>query len=96
MLQCDGSCGSVSCGARPNPSGLAWRAYEAFLRGFEVVVPEARFGPYSVDFLLAEEWLAVEVDGEYWHRNKDHSERDEYLLREHGLPVARIAEHEVP
>ena len=78
-----------------NPSKLAWRAYDLLLKDFEVVVPEARFGPYSVDFLLAEEGLGIEIDGSYWHKGADHTERDAYLLREHGLPIVRLNEEEI-
>ena len=77
------------------PSKLAWKAYELLLKDFDVVVPEASFGHYSVDFLLAEEWIGIEVDGEYWHKDRDHTERDAYLLREHGLPIVRLSEREL-
>ncbi|KKK64056.1 hypothetical protein LCGC14_2988070 [marine sediment metagenome] len=97
MAQCDGSCGSVSCGRPLNPSKLAWRAYELLLKDFEIVIPEARFGPYQVDFLLAEEWLAIEIDGTYWHRNSGWKDlvRDWYLMKYFNLPVIRIAEIEI-
>ena len=85
------------CLHRDAPSKVAWRAYDLLLRDFAIVIPEQRFGPYSVDFLLAEEWLAVEIDGDYWHRiNKtDYKARDKYLLEEFGLPVVRLKEGEI-
>ena len=94
---CDGSCGSPSCGNRENPSQLQWLAYDLLLKDFDVVIPEERFGKYSVDFLLAEEWLAIEVDGSYWHRvNKtNYKARDKYLLKRFGLPVVRLSEEEL-
>lgn len=97
ITSCEGKCGSPACGAIRSPSALAWAAYSAFLQEFEVVVPEARFGPYAVDFLLAEEWLAIEVDGEYWHKQKadKDSKRDQYLLTRFSLPVVRISERDI-
>ena len=94
---CNGSCGGASCGNRENPSQLQWQVYDLLLKDFEVVIPETRFGKYSVDFLLAEEWLAVEVDGSYWHSvNKtDYKARDQYLLENFNLPVIRLSEEEL-
>jgi len=94
MERCNNTCKKASC-SKNNPSNLAWKAYELLLHDFEVVIPEAKFGRYQVDFLLAEEWIGVEIDGTYWHKDRDHFERDEYLLREHGLPIVRITEEEV-
>jgi hypothetical protein len=94
--QCDGSCGNPVCGTYPSPSNLAWRAYELFLQDFEIVIPEERFGRYRVDFLLAEEWLAIEVDGAYYHRDPTFDEeRDAWLLANFGLPVVRLTEQEI-
>ncbi len=81
-----------------NPSKLSWKLIN-FLAdaGFEIIIPEQRFGKYSIDVLLAEEWIAFEADGEYWHRfNKtDYAARDAYLLEEFNLPVVRLTEKEV-
>lgn len=93
--------GEISSGGRANPSQLAWTAYEKFLQDFEIVIPEERFGPYTVDFLLAEEWLAIEADGSYWHelderRNPGCFERrDKYLLDKFRLPTIRLSEPEI-
>ena len=94
---CDGICGGAACGNRKNPSQLQWLAYDLLLKDFPVVIPEARFGRYSVDFLLAEEWLGIEIDGKYWHHiNKtNYEERDEYLLEKFGLPIVRLTEEEI-
>lgn len=91
-----GSCGCAVC-KFSNPSRLSHRAYELFLQDFDVVIAEERFGPYRVDFLLAEEWLAIEVDGDYWHaQRKEHDAmRDAFLLSEFGLPVARLTEQDI-
>lgn len=86
-----------ACIPTAGPSKLAWDTYDLLLKDFEVVIPEARFGPYSVDFLLAEEWLGIEIDGSYWHEinGTDYIARDEYLLSEHGLPIVRLTEEEI-
>ena len=81
-----------------NPSQLSWKLIN-FLSdaGFGIIIPEVRFGRFSVDALLAEEWVAFEADGKYWHSvNKtDYVARDKYLLKEFGLPVIRISEEEI-
>ncbi len=93
------NCVDETCGMcrHNNPSNLAWQAYDLLLQDFTIVIPEQRFGQYSVDFLLAEEWLAVEVDGEYWHKNRGWKDmvKDWYLTEYHNLPVIRISEHDI-
>ena len=65
--------------------------------GFDIVIPEVQLGGFSVDALLAEEWVAFEADGEYWHRDRQEndSRRDEYLLEEFNLPVVRLTQAEI-
>lgn len=93
------TCANEDCGhcVHGNPSKLAWQAYDLLLQEFEVVIPEQRFGPYSVDFLLAEEWLAIEVDGEYWHKDRGWKDmvKDAYLAEHHNLPTVRLSEHDI-
>ena len=96
--QCNNDeCRRVSCGKFQGPSKLAWHAYDIFLTDFEIVIPEAKIGCYRVDFLLAEEWLAIEIDGTYTHHNrkKRDKQRDAYLLQKYGLITVRIAEEEI-
>ncbi len=82
-----------------NPSRLSWKMYDVFLSDFEIAIPEVQFGNYSVDFLLAEEWIAFEADGEYWHGRPGAQERDivrdAWLLKMYNLPVIRISEQEI-
>lgn len=65
--------------------------------GFETIVLEQQFGPYSVDVLLADEWIAFEADGEYWHQanSTDYEARDRWLLDRYDLPVVRLTQAEV-
>ena len=82
--------------SRTEPTKLAWTAYELFLEDFDIVVPEVKFGPYRVDFLLADEWLAIEVDGAGWHRNYARDcKRDKFLLDKFELPVVRLTQAEI-
>ena len=81
-------------------SGLSWKLIDFLLRaGFEVIIPEQRFGVYSVDVYLPEYHLAFEADGDYWHNISGIHARDEnrdaYLLRKFELPVIRLWEHEI-
>jgi hypothetical protein len=90
--------GEISLGGKANPSSLSWTLVDFLSNaGFDNIVLEEKFGPYSVDVLLADEWLAFEADGEYWHeKNKtDYDARDRYLLENFGLPVVRLAEAEI-
>lgn len=53
-------------------------------------VQEAKVGRFSVDFLLPEQSVAVEVDGAYWHRDVARDERRTQALNSHGLRVVRV------
>jgi very-short-patch-repair endonuclease len=52
-------------------------------------------GRYSVDFLLRDQRIALEVDGAYWHRNLDRDARKTAWLRRHAWRVVRISEASV-
>ena len=56
---------------------------------------EIKIGRYSVDFLLPKYNIVVEVDGKYWHRNKERDERKNSYLQKHGFIVIRIPEIDV-
>ena len=64
-----------------------------------VVETEKQFGRYVVDCYLPEVHIAVEADGDYWHRRPGAPERDrrrdEYLERVFGLGVIRFWESEI-
>ena len=82
-------------------SGLAWKTYDLLLTDFEIVIPEAQFDRYSVDFLLAEEWVGIEVDGKHWHDKHEqenpgcYQRRDEHLMKKFNLPIVRLQENEL-
>lgn len=91
-----------------NPSKLTWKLAEFLDKaGFEIVIPEQKIGQFTVDVLLANEWVAFEADGSYWHSDlptkrknwnfnrKSQAERDKILLEEYNLPVVRISEDEI-
>ncbi len=66
--------------------------------GFELIIPEAQFGLYRVDALLAEEWVAFEADGNYHfttERRTYDAQRDANLLKRFDLPVVRLTGNEV-
>ncbi|HEC64449.1 MAG TPA: DUF559 domain-containing protein [bacterium] len=80
---------------RFNPSMLAWKVYDILLSDYEKVIPEQQFGKYFIDFFLPEEWVGVEVDGDYWHPNTDEQKeieksRDKYIFKNFGINVVRI------
>jgi very-short-patch-repair endonuclease len=48
--------------------------------------------PYYVDFYLFEKNIVIEVDGVYWHKDKDYdSNRDVYLESNYGVKVYRFS-----
>ena len=80
-----------------NPSKLGWKLID-FLAdaGFEIVLPEVQIGPYRIDALLAEEWLAFEADEEFHSKHTEADlARDEYLLQHHNLPTVRLSEEDL-
>ncbi len=92
------SCNCFIHQKQKNPSNLSWKMVDFLVEaGFDIVIPEVQLGGFSVDALLAEEWVAFEADGEYWHRDRQEndSRRDEYLLEEFNLPVVRLTQAEI-
>jgi len=64
--------------------------------GFTVVVPEVRFGRFSVDAVLGDEWLGFEADGRGWHLDKDKdARRDQEIGERWALPIVRLTQEEV-
>ena len=55
-------------------------------------IQEAKIGRYSIDFLLFLDRVALEVDGDYWHRDYSRDERKDTFLAAHGWRVVRIPE----
>lgn len=56
---------------------------------------EAQIGRYCLDFYLPAYRLAVEVDGAYWHRNRQRETRRTTFLQRHGITILRISEAEL-
>lgn len=85
-----------------NPSLLSWVMIDFLVSvGFEIIIPEQQFDTYRVDALLAEEWVAFEADGEYWHllKEKQHpgyyKERDKFLMKNFNLPVVHLTGQDI-
>ena len=58
-------------------------------------IQEAKLGFYRVDFLLKDQNIALECDGEYWHslaKAKFRDKRKDTYLRGKGLNVLRLSE----
>lgn len=58
-------------------------------------VQEAKLGRYSIDFLLQEQRIALEIDGIYWHRDKARDERKNKYLHNYGWNIVRISEIDI-
>ena len=58
-------------------------------------IQEAKIGRYSVDFLLSNHRIALEVDGTYWHQDLARDTRKTKFLNSHGWRVIRISDVEI-
>jgi len=58
-------------------------------------VQEAKIGRYSIDFYFPGYWIALEVDGTYWHQDKKRDARKDKYLQKRGIKVVRITENEI-
>lgn len=64
----------------------------------EIGIPylqEFSVGRYSIDFLIPNAQLAIEVDGDYWHQDKARDDRKSQYLQRRGIQVVRISESEI-
>jgi len=79
-----------------SPSMLQLRVAYRLFGEFPNVIIEAPFGPYRVDIYLPPPYhLGFEVDGTYWHKNRDSCRRDRYLLETFGLFIVHLDEVEL-
>jgi len=59
-------------------------------------VPEYSVGRWSIDIFVPSVNLAIECDGEYWHRDtKERDARKDNILKEMGITVLRLSESEI-
>lgn len=58
-------------------------------------IQEAQMGRYSVDFLLVDLRIALEIDGVYWHQNIKRDTRKTNYLQSKGWNVIRISDIEL-
>lgn len=57
---------------------------------------EVQIGMYSIDFILRQYRVAIEVDGDYWHKSTHaRDKRKDKFLIEHGWTVIRFSEFEL-
>jgi very-short-patch-repair endonuclease len=62
------------------------------------VLSQFPLGPYRTDFAIPMLKLAIECDGEYWHRNPEALAKDkkrDQELSQHGWTVIRFAERDL-
>jgi very-short-patch-repair endonuclease len=70
-------------------------------QGLSSVVPEVRFGRFSVDLYDRANHVGYEADGRYWHQRNEakhpgyHAQRDAYLLNRFGLRIVRFDEVDI-
>lgn len=64
---------------------------------FDQVIWRRRFDGYECDIYIPELNLGIEVDGEYWHRDKNHRERQKsHVLSKIGIQLIRVRDSKLP
>lgn len=58
-------------------------------------IQEHQIGRYSIDFAIPDRKLAIEVDGDYWHRNPKKEKRRDSFLNKYGWIVIHLPEHQL-
>lgn len=61
----------------------------AYLLNVETYQINYPIGPYYGDICYPEDKIVIEYDGYFWHKNKDDSERTQYILN-NGWKIIRI------
>jgi very-short-patch-repair endonuclease len=74
---------------------LEQKVREALSKTGIIFQQEARIGRYSVDFYLPTHFVAIEVDGAYWHQDSKKDARKTKFLKSYGLSVVRLKEAEI-
>jgi very-short-patch-repair endonuclease len=80
--------GKIRSGYRTDIEAITEEALQNMEIDYEF---EYRIGRYSIDYYLPQYAIAIECDGEYWHRNREEkdAEKDKYL-EERGFTVLRL------
>jgi very-short-patch-repair endonuclease len=87
---------SFACYRRSNGETMLEKTIRLALTDMGVnFIQEARMGRYSVDFLLPDQRIALEVDGTYWHQDTKRDERKNHFLQSRNWIVCRITEEEI-
>ena len=58
-------------------------------------IQEFQVGRYSLDFYFPNHFIALEVDGDYWHKDKTKDKRRDKILIKHGITVIRVSEKDI-
>lgn len=83
---------------RKSPTYIEIMLEKVVLADFPLVIPQKRFGRYSIDAYLPEPYhLGFEADGAYWHPigNEHDRKRDINLLEKFQLPIIRLSGKEI-
>lgn len=90
---------SKACQHRHNgPTSIEKMVYDALVSLGIEFIPEFHVGRYWIDAYLPSLFIALEVDGDYWHSLPAQIARDnrkDAFLKTHGLHVVRITQSEL-
>jgi very-short-patch-repair endonuclease len=87
---------SISCYRKSNGENLLEKTIRIALDNIGInYIQEAKMGRYSVDFLLVDHRIALEIDGVYWHSDSKRDKRKDKFLTRKGWNVIRITDKEI-
>lgn len=87
---------AVAAALRKRPNRLEARVHEVLMAFGVEFRSEVRFGRYIVDVYIEEANLAIEIDGDYWHKNSQETDfRKDCKLSDLGLIVRRVREQDI-
>lgn len=91
--------GRVFCGMRcyrlHRPTSIESAIRDELTKRNIYFVPEYKIKRWSIDIFIPSSAIAIECDGEYWHRDKTRDERKDIFLQKNGIKVFRFAEKEI-
>lgn len=60
-----------------------------------IFIPEYKIGRWSIDIFVQKHNVAIECDGEYWHRDSERDKRKDKYLKSIGIRVIRLPEKDI-
>lgn len=82
--------------AKKNGESSIEKKVRLFLKTLNILFEqEYRIARYSIDFFIPHLNLAIECDGNYWHRNKTRDKKKNAFLKKSHIKLLRLTEDEI-